>query len=274
MKLKKIAIHSVPRSGSTWLGSTFDSSTQTEYRFQPLFSYGHKGQLDENSPLQDINNFFNDIKCTKDDFVLQKDAKMKQIIPEFQKKKISHLVYKEVRYHHIIENLLRKDPEIKIVGLIRSPFATLNSWLSAPKEFKKELGWTVEDEWQYAPNKNLGKPEEFNGYAKWKEVTSLFLKLQEEYSKQFYLMSYDELLQNTESEIKNVFNFCELDYTDQTEAFIKKSTSNSAKDDDAYSVFKSKKKDDAWKKSLPEFIKKEILNDPQVNEWNKEFNWF
>jgi hypothetical protein len=273
MKLKKIAIHSVPRSGSTWLGSMVDSSPQTVYRFQPLFSYAHKGQLDENASLDEINIFFKDIWHTDDFFVLQQEAKARQIVPQFPKVNPTHLVYKEVRYHHIIENLLVKDPEIFIIGLVRSPFATIHSWLNAPKEFKKELGWKVAEEWRNAPLKNLNKPEEFNGYEKWKEVTKLFVRLREEYPNQFYLLSYEELLKNTEDAMKKVFDFCGLNFSDQTESFVKKSTSNAVKDDDAYSVFKSKSKDDAWKKDLPGFIVETIKADPDFTSLNKKYNW-
>lgn len=40
--MHKIAIHSVPRSGSTWLGEILNSSANVKYCFQPLFSYKFK----------------------------------------------------------------------------------------------------------------------------------------------------------------------------------------------------------------------------------------
>ena len=74
MKISKIAIHSAPRSGSSWLGSIFDSHPEVAYRFQPLFSYTHKDQLNESSSLNEINDFFEDILKSKDEFILQKEA--------------------------------------------------------------------------------------------------------------------------------------------------------------------------------------------------------
>tara|TARA_R110002096_G_scaffold432801_1_gene650225 strand:- start:757 stop:1581 length:825 start_codon:yes stop_codon:yes gene_type:complete len=273
MELTRIALHSVPRSGSTWVGSIFDSSPNTEYRFQPLFSYTHKGQIGEEASLEEIICFFKDIRETNDSFVLQEDSKTKQHIPQFVKENPSHLVYKEVRYHNIIENLLLKDNEIKIVGIIRNPFSTINSWLKAPKEFKEELGWKIEEEWKGASKKNLNKPEEYNGYDKWKEVAILFLNFQKKYPNQFYLLSYSELLENSEHEIRKVFDFCNLEFAKQTKHFIEKSTSSTLKDKDAYSVYNSKDKDDAWKKSLPSYIKEEIINDPEFKKLNKYFKW-
>ena len=269
--MKRVAIHSVPRSGSTWLGSIFDSHPKVAFRFQPLFSYAHKNQLNEISSLDDINRFFKDVFHSTDEFVLQKEAIRNNKVPNFTKETISHIVYKEVRYHNILENLLSKDNKIKIVGLIRSPFSVTNSWLRAPKEFKKELDWTIEEEWKFAPKKNLNKPEEFNGYEKWKEAAFLFLKLKEEYPERFYLLNYNSLLTNKNAEVKDLFNFCGLEMTPQTKEFLSKSSESN--DEDAYSVFKKKSKDDKWQKELPGFIVNEIKVDEDFKILNKVFNW-
>lgn len=59
--MKRVAIHSAPRSGSTWMGSIFDSNESVAYRLQPLFSYTHKSQLNSSSVKTDIDKFFEDI---------------------------------------------------------------------------------------------------------------------------------------------------------------------------------------------------------------------
>lgn len=269
--MNKIAIHSVPRSGSTWLGSIFDSSPNVAYRYQPLFSYGHKGQLTPTSSVDEINTFFEDILNTKDQFVLQSEAIQRGIIPTFKKDIITHICYKEVRYHHIIKNLLQKDQNIKMIGLIRNPFAVINSWLHAPKEFKKELGWKIEEEWRYAPKKNESKPEEFNGYQKWVEVTKLFLELQNEYPEQFVLIQYEDLLNKKQETVKSIFAFCGLNMSEQTIDFLEKS--NKKNNADAYSVYKKKSNDDSWKKSLPTIIEKEIKKDKYFQEINTLYKW-
>lgn len=269
--MKRIAIHSVPRSGSTWLGSIFDSHPNVAYRFQPLFSYTHKSQLSENSKKNDIDRFFTKILNTTDDFVLQKEAIAKNRVPEFNKSAITHIAYKEVRYNNIIANLLEKDNEIKIIGLIRNPLATVNSWLKAPKEFKKELGWKESEEWRYAPKKNLDKPEEFNGFEKWKEVSHLFLKLNKKYPERFNLVNYDELLRNPKNVVEELFEFCDLKLTLQTIQFL--STSKTFNNKDAYSVYKKKANDTDWKKTLPKDIHNEILNDSDFKKFNKIFKW-
>ncbi|MFB6317429.1 sulfotransferase [Saccharicrinis sp. FJH54] len=255
--MKRIAIHSVPRSGSSWLGSIFDSHPNVAYRFQPLFSYTHKSQLRPKSSFDDINTFFEDILNTKDSLVLQKEAISNKLVPEFTKNEPTHIVYKEVRYHHILENLLKTDPEIKVIGLVRNPCAVINSWIKAPKEFRKNEGWKIKDEWRCAPKKNADKPEEFNGFEKWKEVTLLFHKLNAEFPERFYLLKYDSLLQNTQNAVEQLFNFCDLEVPEQTSSFITASRSihNS---DNSYSVYRIKDNDLNWENELPNAISSQI----------------
>lgn len=272
-KLKKIAIHGVPRSGTTWLGAIFDSHPNLIYKLQPLFSYRFKDRLTPNSSKDEINIFFKELAYVSDDFLDQNEGKANGIIPNFIKddKKITHLCYKEVRYHHILENMLINNLELKIVGLIRNPFSVINSWLKAPKEFKKELGWKIEDEWRDAPKKNLNKPEEFNGYNKWKEVAFLFLKLKQEYPQRFYLLAYEDLLADRVNEIQKLFDFAALEYTAQTAEFL--NDSGQKNDQDAYSVFKVKDKDNSWENELPSYIIEEIKNDEDFKLLNETFKW-
>lgn len=269
--MKYISIHSVPRSGSTWLGSIFDSSPNTSYRFQPLFSHQFKSFLTPLSSQPVIDSFFEKIHKTNDDFILQKNGKDQGLVPDFEKEQLTHVVYKEVRYHHILKNLIETSSEIKVIGLVRNPFATVNSWLKAPKEFRNDFGWKANEEWRYAPLKNLEKPEEFNGYEKWKEVTFLFLKLKEQFPSRFYLLNYDQLNQNTESVVTQLFDFCNLPFTSQTKQFLTESTSR--KSVGAYSVFKKKRVDTSWESELPIFIQEEIKSDPDFKELNKLFTW-
>lgn len=253
--VNKIAIHSVPRSGSTWLGTIFDSHPEVVYKYQPLFSYKFKSFLDEDSHQERIESFFQKIEVTKDDFIDQVEAKSKHIVPSFDKSEtVKAVVYKEVRYHYILENLLTTHPEVKVIGLIRDPRATLYSWLNAPKEFRKDRGWKVEEEWLNAPSKNLEKPEEYNGYAKWKEVAVMFESLSNMFPDRFLLVSYKELLNETEDTVRNIFSFSGLSFTQKTEDFILDSKGRTEKD--AYSVYRKKSADDKWKSRLSD----EIIN--------------
>ena len=55
--MNTIAIFGAPRSGTTWLGQLFNSSPNTLYRYQPLFSYEFKDYLSESNTKQNIKQF-------------------------------------------------------------------------------------------------------------------------------------------------------------------------------------------------------------------------
>ena len=130
-----VAIFGAPRSGTTWLGQMFNSSPNTLYRFQPLFSYEFKDYLDTESSESDIKDFHTKLMTAESDFVKTELSFLKTEL-NFLKKEITHLVWKEVRYHHITENLL-KNSDIKIIYIKRNPVDVINSWYNAPKEFDK-----------------------------------------------------------------------------------------------------------------------------------------
>ena len=258
--MKKIAIHSVPRSGSSWVGQIFNSSQDVNFRFQPLFSYTFKDYLNQESSLNDVDTFFDLINKSDDDFLLQKDKVLQGIYPSFKKNNIvTHTAYKEVRYHHILENMMNVDPDVIVIGIIRNPYAVINSFLNTPREFRVDLSWNELDEWNYADKKNMDKPEEFFGYQKWKEVVFLFYQLKNKYSNRFYLVKYDDLLANTINVVESMFNFCDIEVTKQTVDFLKQSTC--LNQGDRYSVYKRKIKDDTWRNTLNPRIIEAITKD-------------
>ncbi|HRH37965.1 MAG TPA: sulfotransferase, partial [Flavobacteriales bacterium] len=171
-----VAIHGVPRSGTSWLAQIFRSAPEVMLRFQPLFSYAFKDRLNPSSTREETLRFFHELERTNDNFVLQRDPNIHVDYPEFiEQAGATHLVYKEVRYNHILENLMRQVPELRVIGLVRHPCAVLHSWINAPREFKPE--WNVMEQWRIGALKNAGRPEEFYGFEKWVEVAELFLKL-------------------------------------------------------------------------------------------------
>lgn len=255
----RIGIHGVPRSGTSWLGQILNSSPHVLYKFQPLFSYELKGFLNEKSTSSDIDRFFDLLESTRSPFLDQTDQIRKGIVPEFNKAQITHVVYKEVRYHHLLEHMLTIHPGIRIIGIVRNPLAVLTSWFASAREFRRDLGWLETEEWRLAPKKNEGRSEEFFGYEKWKEVALLFELLVNKFPDRFYLVRYSDLIRNTSQEAGNLFRFCGLEVTQQTESFI--NNSRSVDMDDAYAVFKLKQTDDAWKQSLDERIVQSVQED-------------
>lgn len=252
--MKKIAIFGVPRSGTSWLSQIFNSHPDVALRFQPLFSFEHKERLTLDSSLTDIDSFFHEILNSSDDMTLMK-SKVHKGYPEFKKSDTpSAIVFKETRYLHLIENLLCKDDNIKIIGIIRNPLSTISSWYQAPKEFSSD--WNIFEEWMDADKKNLGKVEEFYGFSKWLEVTKKFITLQNKYPSQFKIIKYSDLNNNTQSVVEDMFDFLSLSVSYQTDDFLLQSKSRH--DDDPYSVYRSKANDEAWKTILPREISDEI----------------
>lgn len=267
--MNKLALFSVPRSGSSWLGEIIHSSPEVIYKFQPNFAYSFSLELKENSSHKEIRDFYEQLLDCKDDFINGKlSISGKKSDLNFVKENQNTLLFKETHYLNVIENLLKKS-DTKIVSLVRSPFAVINSWLHIPKEFNPN--WNVPKEWKEAPSKNQNKKTYFFGYNKWKEACFLFLKLKREYPNQFYLISYDNLLSDTINEVKQLFEFCNLEYTKQTDDFIKQSTASQSSD--AYSVFKKKSDDTGWKKTLPVFIENAIKEDEEFIKINEIFKW-
>ncbi len=246
-----ISIQSVPRSGSSWLGQIFKSSLQVAFRFQPLFSHAFKDRLGPASSREEILRFFKDIHGTSDPFVLQRDATLHVDYPAIEERvDATHLVMKEVRYNHIVRNLIERLPEIKVIGLVRHPCAVIDSWVHAPREFKPD--WSLDEQWRCGTLKNQGRPEEFFGFAKWKEVAELYLKLENERPDQMKAVRYADLNADPVLVSKDLFTFCGLEYGQATERFIQ--ASRSKEGTDAYSVYRLQRPDVSWRSRLPEHI--------------------
>jgi hypothetical protein len=233
--MQKIAIHSVPRSGSTWLGEILNSSPNVKYCFQPLFSYKFKDFLDEGSPKEQVDRFYSMLKDTDDDFVCQKSQREAGTLPFVKKSDLTtHVVYKEVRYHHILENLLRVDEDIKFILLVRDPIEVMNSWINAPKEFDRN--WDAEKELVTAERKNVGRKENFYGLDAWVQTTRFFEHLAKEYSERVLLIKYSVLKGRPLHTVERLFDFCDLELTRSTYSFL--SESSEKKVSGTYSVFR------------------------------------
>ncbi|HEX2101775.1 MAG TPA: sulfotransferase, partial [Candidatus Synoicihabitans sp.] len=214
--MNKISIHAAPRSGSSWLGEILNSSPAAHYKYQPMFAYRFRGFLNEGSTREEIDEFFERIHQTPDDFCDQVAARNAGRLPTFAKGVCTHVIYKEVRFHQVLWNVVRRARDVRFVFLIRNPFASLASWKSAPREFRADLGWRFEEEWRYALRKNLNRPEEFNGYERWKDATTIFDTLAARYSDRVMLISYQQLVRQTADVVARLFEFCGLPLTEQT----------------------------------------------------------
>tara|TARA_B100000029_G_scaffold399280_1_gene397964 strand:+ start:238 stop:921 length:684 start_codon:yes stop_codon:yes gene_type:complete len=215
--------------------------------------------LFDSSTKEDILEFFRKIIDTKDDFILRgyanQDERNQLIFNKISSP--THLVMKHVRYLHIINNLLNRIPDFKVIGIIRHPCATINSWINCKREFSSK--WNDDKEWRKAEKKNKNRVEEYFGFNKWKEGVAMFEDLVTRFPDRFYIQSYSDLLNDSENESKKLFEFANLNYCKQTSAFISKSREFTGKSD--YSVFRSKDNDRAWENELSSSIIKSIEED-------------
>lgn len=230
-----IAIHGAPRSGTSWLGQLFNSNPHVAYRFQPFFAHAFRGRVDSQADAASLRAFFSDLLATDDAFVLQTGAaRLSATTPVFAKAGISHLVYKEVRFHHLLPHLLATLPGLKAIGLVRDPRAVMASWVRAPREF--DPTWSLTHEWREAKRKNAGLEENWYGFERWKVLARCFLRLEALYPDRFRLVRYEDLTREPAHVLRALFDFCGLALETQSRLFVAQSTSQD--DGDAYGVFR------------------------------------
>lgn len=243
-----IGIHSNPRSGSTWLAQIFNSAPEVRYKYQPLKSKSFHGRITDASSAESIYAFYKELYSFEDDYLDQVFQKREGAVPEFAEKisNPTHLVVKMVRYHYLVPHLLKEIPEQKMIGIVRNPCDYLNSWRKAPKEFLPE--WNFEDEWYFGQSYNQFRSGEYYGFNRWKEVSRLFLEMEKQYPDRFKLIRYEDLVNDTDTVVRSLFDFSNLELGKQTVDFLSKSLSTKVNND--YSVFRGKKDLSVWKNEL------------------------
>lgn len=268
---KVTCIFGVGRSGTSWLGQILDSSPDTRFKMQPLFSYAFKDRLNARSSKIEMEQFFKELYHCKNDFLDQSENREKGFYPglDYKKENPDMLVFKEMRYLYMIPALLENLNYIKIVGIVRHPCAVISSWLKAPKEFNSN--WNYLTEWEFGQSKNQFKPEEYYGYSKWKEALVLFSEMEEKYPKNFLIVRYEDLVKNSIEETKRIYSFCGLAYTKLTGEFLV--TSQNTEKKDAYAVYRKNVQVDEWKEKLPLEIQNKILMDLRSFSWAQKYGY-
>lgn len=262
-----ISIHGVPRSGTSWLGQIIDSSPEVRYKYQPLFSYTFKDQINLQSSKEEIINYFNELYDYEDDFLDQEYKKKKNIYPRFTQKKSNPkvLATKMVRYHFLIPLFIEKLDFIKFVFIVRNPCSVLNSWKNVPREFYEE--WNFQEEWRFAQSMNEFRPEQYFGFHKWQEATKLFLETVNNFPDKAMIVQYEDLSKNTMNIANEIYEFINLDFSSQTNEFITKSLTEHQ--DDPSSVYKANKNLDKWITQLDQNLIDTIYNELSNTEFEK-----
>jgi hypothetical protein len=251
-----IYIAGAARSGTSWVGQIFNSSPSVRFKFQPLFAYEFKNQVNEDSSSTDFQNLLEGMYKTDGDFLLQKDKIEAGAYPKFSKSDENILVFKENRYQSFIEPMMRKLPNLALLAVIRHPCAVMNSWRNNSKEFPS--GCDIRTEWRFGNCKNQGN-EDYFGYYKWKEIAHMYLDLKDKYPERTYVLRYEDLVQNPIDMTYEIFDFFNIPLTHQTKDFLTASTTTSQ--ESYYSVYKTADVTEKWKTDLDPYIAEEILAD-------------
>jgi hypothetical protein len=224
--MRNVAVFGCPRSGTSWLGQILNASEHVAYRYQPLFSYEFKDWFGRHGvDARSVADFHAAISQARSDFVLQ-DLKP-------AKGALTHLAWKEVRYHALMAPLLACGGLDRLVYIVRDPVDVINSWYLAPKEFR--AGQDIRAEWRDAPSKNVDASE-FNGFEKWKASLRMARELRARHPGRFLVVSYERLRADPHAEAAALFEAIGLPFTAQAAAFVAASTSRH--DGDAYGVFR------------------------------------
>jgi hypothetical protein len=224
--MRHIALFGVPRSGTTWLGQLLNAHPAITYCYQPLFSYEFKNYLSPGFSAQEVQNFHHALLQAKSDFVLPENC--------FEKTTPTALLYKNVRYHNLAKQLLLQS-EVKILYISRDPISVLNSWYNAPREFYPE--WNIHEEWEYAPAKNGGRPEEFFGFDGWARAELIHRENARLFPERVKIVCYEDLVGATLSQTRAIFEWLGMELDPQVASFIQ--ATGDRQDNSTYSVFKS-----------------------------------
>jgi len=253
-----VALAGAARSGTSWIGLILDSSPDVAYRFQPLFSYAFKDAVNVDSPRSEYTKFFEGMYASSDDFLLQTEHKDAGIHPRFEQNSNQPiLVFKTCRYQYVLGRMLQYFENFKLIGLIRDPRGTIDSWLKVPSEFP--VGSDPRAEWRFGACKNEGKEEHFFGFYKWREIAHMYLDLYDQFPRRVFIVRYEEFVNDPVVTTKCMFNFLGAHFYEQTVSFLE--ASHSTHNNSPFSVFKDKSIANCWRTDLDPYIAKEILRE-------------
>lgn len=252
-----VIVCGMPRSGTSWLGQIFDSSYEVAFRMEPLFAYQFKNQINECSSKKQMLDFLKSVYLTDDDFILQKENRLKGSYPVFHKNKLpSILVIKTTRHHHLLKHYLEYVDNIDIVSIVRHPCAVINSWMSTEREFSAK-GCKIDKDWRSGECRKGGVGE-YWGFDDWLSITELHNTLSRSYGN-FHIVKYKHLVADLRSTITGLFKTLSIDFGDQTLSFLEESQRTHNKD--PYSVYKDVRVVGSWEKKLDPSISEIIIKE-------------
>jgi len=254
MYKKIVLICGMPRSGTSWLGQIFDSSTEVAFRMEPLFSYRFKNAINDLSSKIEIERFLKQVYLADDDFINQRENRRSGAYESFKKSENPEtLVLKTTRHHELLRRYLELIPEMEIVSIVRHPCAVINSWVRTDREFG-DKGCSLDKDWRAGACRKDG-PGEYWGFSDWVSVTKLHVELAEQY-KNFSILKYSDLVDNSITEVEKLFANLRIEFEPQTLKFLH--DCHNMHSEDPYSVFKDVDVRGRWETQLDRNIAQKI----------------
>ena len=253
-----VIIQSVPRSGSSWLGQILNSCPRVTYRYQPLHSYTFAPLIDENSNEEEVHDFFDALARSDDPYINMcfgyRPGGVE--LPKFDKHIPWRIAYKETHDFGAAVNALSACNHVMMIGLVRNPIDTLDSWFRTPSEFNPS--WQIDDEWWDASAKNAEYRGNLFGLKHWIETTRRMVSLNE-INERFRLVRYEELLEKPAFVVQNLFDWLGIPLEEQTLDFLSRSTNESVESDNSYSIFRDSQYLTSRGRRLPRAIQDQIV---------------
>jgi len=224
---KIVMLNGVPRSGTSWLGQILSHSEFIIYRYQPLYSWEFKNEISLQSSKEDILKATTRIVEGRSDFVTKG---LSGCQPSIDKTHADTLLMKHVRYHYLLPHMLETlGNKLQVILMVRDPRACLSSWSLAEKEVVEPV-FDSYDEWYFGKQKNQYRPEEYYGFHKWKEYTTLAIDLCEQYPDQCTLICYEELVSRPQDVVRHLCSRIGIAYLWNLSKYIEQSTAWTATD--------------------------------------------
>lgn len=258
---KICGIFGTGRSGSTWLGSILNSQPEVVYRFEPFHRLRDRSELIGAITRGESEDLSDEVLRQVYSILIQADPAIEKP-PFFHKDNIkpgrdllwpvarklgiasrlfSHLytprgnpslVFKEVDLESMMANMLHHTA-IPVVYLIRHPFGVISSLLEGQaknlmgkgrmrilESLMRNHDPALAD--RYADKLAGLSPAQLNALLWRIDVEKAWLCMRE--NQQGQLLYYEDLCKNTEERVREVFRHFEIEFVDQVEEFISKST--------------------------------------------------
>ncbi|MBC08117.1 aminotransferase class I/II-fold pyridoxal phosphate-dependent enzyme [Thalassospira sp.] len=244
-----IWLSSMPRSGSNWVSQILASHSDIRLKFCPLFSYEFKNACGINSTGDDWQKLFEAVYEREGAYLDQHYLRDEGLLPSFKNKADapSLLCIKSTRYHDLTRSIVEKCDNVKFVALVRNPVATIHSWIQNPKEFPATAD--PMQEWRTGACRKFedGNPitGEFWGFDDWKQITTEQIQLAEEYPDRVRILRYEDLVEQGQPVLEDLFDWLGLSLTEATLEFFKSSQSKTI--DNVRAVYKKPEDVVRWK---------------------------